>query len=378
MLSLEKNHLTIRLIEQSNQPDSLFHYVWLRDNCSCTECIHPTNFERILITADIADDIAPAAAEVVSNKLKIRWNQNQHQSEYDLDWLQQHDYSRTRFNSDSATADSEIRLWDKKLQSEIPRFDYQEVQNSDSALLDWCLAIRDIGVTVLHGAPLEEGEIERFANRVAFVRETVYDRLHTVKNSPGEYNSYNVASTTLELKPHTDIPCYNSPPGVQMFHFLRNESKGGESTAVDGFYVAHQLKQDDPKAYEILSTTPIHYRIFSSRGDLQARNPMLMHDSEGNLKTLRFSNQVAQPSNLDADSMLAFYDAYRKLGRMIEAPENKVEFKLGSGDILATNNLRVLHGRNAYDPNTGDRHLQITYMDMDDVYSRIRMLRNAL
>jgi gamma-butyrobetaine dioxygenase len=41
---------------------------------------------------------------------------------------------------------------------------------------------------------------------------------------------------------------------------------------------------------------------------------------------------------------------------------------------MVTNNLRVLHGRNAYDSSTGDRHLQLSYMDFDDVLSRIRML----
>jgi len=34
----------------------------------------------------------------------------------------------------------------------------------------------------------------------------------------------------------------------------------------------------------------------------------------------------------------------------------------------------VLHGRNSYNPASGDRHLQLSYMDMDDVMSRIRML----
>ena len=41
---------------------------------------------------------------------------------------------------------------------------------------------------------------------------------------------------------------------------------------------------------------------------------------------------------------------------------------------MVTNNLRVMHGRNAYDPSSGDRHLQLSYMDFDDLLSRIRML----
>jgi len=210
------------------------------------------------------------------------------------------------------------------------------------------------------------------------VRETIYDRLHNVRATPGEYNAYNVASTTLELKPHTDMPNYNNPPGVQMFHFLVNESEGGESTAVDGFNVAAQLKKQDPKAYDTLASTPMSFRMFSARGDIVSSNPLLTLDVFGELKVFRYSNQLAQTTTIAADKTTEFYRAYRQLGRLIEAPENMVQFRLNTGDIMVTNNLRVMHGRKSYDANAGARHLQLSYMDMDDVLSRIRMLHKTL
>lgn len=352
------------------------HYVWLRDNCGCPECCHPDTQERILVTAEIPSDIRATTAEFDGEFLRIRWNENEHDSVYTKDWLKVFGYhANGKFDATMVDpALGQIRTWGSEFESKIPRYRYRDLYQRPSQLLSFCQDLRDYGLIIVEGAPTKDGEIERFAEHVACVRETIYDRLHNVRATPGEYNAYNVASTTLELKPHTDMPNYNNPPGVQMFHFLVNESEGGESTAVDGARVAEQLEEQDPEAFEILSSTPVRFRIFSSRGDVINSNPLLTLDANGELKVFRFSNQLAQPARLPLAQMDAFYRAYRKLGRLVEAPENKVQFRLNTGDIMVTNNLRVMHGRNSYDPNTGARHLQLSYMDFDDVLSRIRML----
>jgi gamma-butyrobetaine dioxygenase len=377
MLILGQSALDITAQNESGskQAVSQHHYVWLRDNCTCPECIHPDTKERVLVTAEIAADIAPISASIVDAELLIEWNQGQHLSRYPLQWLHQHSYSNTQVDDDTALG--ELKLWGHELQGSIPSFNYQELYDDPKVLLKWCEAVRDYGLTIVRDAPLKEAEIERFADFVAVVRETIYDRLHNVRATPGEYNAYNVASTTLELKPHTDMPCYNNPPGVQMFHFLVNETQGGESTAVDGFKVVAQLKETNPEAYRILTTTPVSFRMFSDRGDVQSQNPLLTLDTNGQMKVFRFSNQTAQTMSLPPAQMTGFYDAYRALGKLIESPDNKVQFRLATGDMMVTNNLRVMHGRNSYVAGTGERHLQLSYMDMDDVLSRIRMLKKG-
>ena len=40
-------------------------------------------------------------------------------------------------------------------------------------------------------------------------------------------------------------------------------------------------------------------------------------------------------------------------------------------------NQRALHGRTAFDPNAGRRHLQGCYVDKDGVESRLRVLARA-
>lgn len=369
MFTLEKNHLVLQWAEGDN---SQYHYVWLRDNCHCEECLHPTTYERILVTAGIPQDIAPQQAELRDDCLSIIWNDRDHESRYSLLWLKSHDYSKAPFNVDPA--DYTPRLWRRELEDNVPEFDYQRLYKDEQYLLAWCLALRDHGITITRDAPVVDGEVERFALHIACVRETIYDRLHDVRATPGEYNAYNVASTNLPLKPHTDMPNYNSPPGVQMFHFLVNDCEGGKSTAVDGFEVARQLKEQDEEAYRILATTPVPYRMYSSRGDVISYNPMLTLDAHGHLKVFRFSNQLMLPVSLPPDKVEPFYEAYRKLGKLVDDPGNLIRFRLNSGDILATNNLRVMHGREAFDSDSGARHLQLSYMDFDDILSCIRMI----
>jgi len=369
MVTLNASSLSLDLGQNSI---SEFHYAWLRDNCKCSDCCHPDTKERILVTSEIPLDIHAEKANFDRESLSVTWSHEQHESVYDLKWLAHYDYGADDQHFDPAAG--EIQTWGRELEQTIPTFKYIDLYEEPKQLLKFCQAIRDIGLSIVRGAPSKDGEIERFAEHIACVRETIYDRLHNVRATPGEYNAYNVASTTLELKPHTDMPNYNNPPGVQMFHFLVNDSIGGESTAVDGAKVVEQLKIDDPAAFELLTTTPVCFRMFSSRGDIINSNPLISLDSDGELKVFRFSNQLAQPAKLPPSEMDAFYRAYRKLGSLVEAPENKVQFRLNTGDIMVTNNLRVMHGRNAYNPSSGGRHLQLSYMDYDDVLSRIRML----
>jgi gamma-butyrobetaine dioxygenase len=55
----------------------------------------------------------------------------------------------------------------------------------------------------------------------------------------------------------------------------------------------------------------------------------------------------------------------------------RVLFRLGAGDMSTFDNRRVLHARSAFDPTSGDRHLQGCYIDTDELLSRIRVLRRV-
>ncbi len=73
------------------------------------------------------------------------------------------------------------------------------------------------------------------------------------------------------------------------------------------------------------------------------------------------------------------YKAYLTLGKMLRDPANQIEHKMMPGDMLCTNNSRVLHGRSEFTV-TGKqtRFLIGIHMDWDIMYSRMRVLARKL
>ncbi len=343
-----------------------FHHVWLRDNCACAVCRVAQSGERALFTAAIADDIAPLRAQLEGAAiLCVDWNDG-HSSRYSVEWLAAHDYS----SGAPGRARPEPVLWDRSLGSP-PTFEHDEVVHTTEGQIAYLEAIRDHGVAVVRNTPAVEGEVERFAQAIGHVRETAFERVHNVRHDPA---GYNVAHTAAELRPHTDLPSYHWPPSIQLLHFVVNEATGGESTVTDGWAVLAELRREDPEAFDVLVRVPVTFQLFSDTEDTFAAAPLIQLDSAGEVATFRFSNQLAQPVAAPFDEVGTFYAAYRKLGRMIDGDRYKVAFRARTGDLVTVHGHRVMHGRLAFDPDSGGRHLQDVYMEYDDLMARHRVL----
>ena len=360
-VDLEERTLTI---ERTTGSPMRFHYVWLRDNCWCSECRVEQTAERRLLTWSIPEDIRANTVVVVEGGIVLDWSDG-HRSTFSLDWLESNDYGRNGLRA----ARGEATLWASDFQ--VPRFAHESVVEGGPGQLAYFDAVREYGVAIVEDVPTVPGEVERFAEAVGHVREVAFERVHNVYHDP---NGYNVAHTPLELKPHSDMPSYHWPPSIQLLHFLANDAEGGESVVVDGWRALSLLKSTDPEAFEILTRVPVPYQLFSEDEDTFAVAPMVQLGPDGEVATFRFSNQLALPISIDFEMVEPFYDAYRKLGNLIDNPEAKVIFKARNGDLLTVHGHRVLHGRMPFVPGTGARHLQDVYMEYDDFMARRRVL----
>jgi gamma-butyrobetaine dioxygenase len=360
VVSLADRHLTV----SSDQGPSKFHYVWLRDNCWCDECRVVQTAERRLFTADIPDDISADQAVINGSDLEVRWSDG-HVSTFSLAWLDSNDYSRP-----ARVSHAPITLWTSSLPG-LQKFEHDEVVGDLSVQLAYLEAIRQYGAAIVCNTPSVDGEVARFAEVVGHVRETAFERVHNVRHDP---EGYNVAHTALELKPHTDLPSYHWPPSIQLLHFLVNDSTGGESILVDGWSVLADLRKKKPAAFDTLCRVPVTFQLFSEDEDTRATAPIVQLDTSGNVKTLRFSNQLALPIHASFEDVGDFYDAYRLLGQMIDSDHYKLAFRSNTGDLLTVHSHRVLHGRRAFDPTSGARHLQDVYMEYDDLMARHNVL----
>ena len=361
-LTLADGCLTLTTGDRSSR----YHFIWLRDNCWCEECRVLQTGERRIFTAYLPPDIAPTSAVLDGDAVAVTWNDG-HDSRYTLSWLDAFDYSNPQPKS------STRHLWDASLGA-LPRFEHDAVINEPAVQRAYLEAVRDYGAAVVSNTPAVDREGERFAASIGHLRETAFERVHNVHHDPA---GYNVAHTPIELKPHTDMPSYHWPPSIQLLHFLVNEATGGESTLVDGWKVLSDLRAQHPDAFDVLCRVPVTFQLFSEDEDTLATSPLVQLDSDGNVKLLRFSNQLALPLQASFDDVAAFYDAQRILGQMIDDDLYKLVFKANNGDLLTVHSHRVLHGRLSFDPTSGARHLQDVYMDYDDFMDRLNVLNGT-
>lgn len=351
-----------------------FHALWLRDNCACAACRHPMTLERTFELLDLPHDPLIAAAETTRNgALRVVWAASEtmprHESLYDPGWL------RARRPGAPAAARRERRTWGADLVERLPDLHYGEVAGSDAGLHRWLEALEVYGAVLLRGMPAVDGEVRRFAERIGPIRETNFGTTFDVVSKP---NPNNAAYTAIKLEPHADLVNWKRAPDVQLLHCHWNEAEGGESILVDGLGAAETLREDDPAAFGLLAGTPVDFRFQDADHDIRYRGPIIETDADGRVVGLRFNNWIRDTGAVDADTAEAFYGAYRALWRLLRSPARQARFKLGAGDLMTFDNIRTLHGRAAFDPNTGRRKLQGCYLDRDWIESSMRMIERRM
>ncbi|MDY0883729.1 TauD/TfdA family dioxygenase [Dongia soli] len=351
---------------------SQFHGIWLRDNCACPACRHPKALERRFLLIDEPGEIAVKEIFLtVYGDVEVRFAAdlagNMHLSRFSAAWLREHDYG------DEARAERQHqpKLWSGISGFELPSFQYKEVMESDKGLHAWLAAWKDYGAALLRGAPAEPGEVVKIASRIGPLRPTNFGTMYDVITMPNPNAS---AYTAMALEPHTDLANWQSPPDCQFLFCVANEAEGGSSVLVDGFSVAEEIRRTDPETFKILSTREIEFRFQDDGCDIRRRSRMIQLGDDGRITAIRFNNWLRTAFDLPSAEVESTYQALLVLWRALRNPRFYVRPRLAAGDMFILDNYRILHGRDAFNPNTGRRHLQGCYVDRDFVLSRLRLL----
>ncbi|MFD3759998.1 TauD/TfdA family dioxygenase [Streptomyces sp. NPDC058622] len=361
--------------------------LWLRDNCPCGACRDPRNGQKLFQITDLPAHLAvgevrgsvPAAGG--GPGWEVVWEPDGHRSVYDAAWLAAHapgggagaggDGSGRGLPGDGRT-EADKELWAAAdLRGRVPEAGWEAYEADPRVREEVLESVARLGFALLRGVPVRDRAVLDVARTFGFVRETNYGELFEVRV---EAAPTNLAFTGAGIAPHTDNPYRDPVPTLQLLHCLANAAPGGDSGLVDGFHAAALLRAEDPHAFAVLARTPVEFVFADARTELRAERPLIDVDPLGRVREIRFNNRSTGTVHGPADAVDAFYAAYRSFGELLLRPALRLDFRLAPGDCVVFDNTRLLHARTAF-AESGERHLQGTYADLDGLLSTLAVLR---
>jgi gamma-butyrobetaine dioxygenase len=351
----------------SDGSEAVYSLMWLLD--SCPGGFHPQTGERAFDLLSVPDAPLLRCADILSDgRLELQWEHEGPASHFSADGLSAHRPGVPRADAAMVTH-SYWRAAD--LPDGAPRHAARAILNDDAALLAWLVDTKKHGLTIVHGIEGRGEASMAIARRIGFLRETNFGQTFEVINKA---DPNNLAYTSLALALHTDLTNQETPPGYQFLHCITNDAVGGGSVFADGFAVAQVLRESDPQAFDMLADTPIPCRFFDRTCDIRTHAPVITRDHTGAIQEIRFNAHLVDIIDLPMESIDAWYRAYRAFMRLTRDPAFRLSFRMAAGEMTAFDNRRILHGREAFNPATGNRHLHGCYVDRVEYDSRMRML----
>lgn len=358
--------------------------VWLRDNCRCSACYHAVAEERILESASVDLDIRAQSVSVdaKAETVNISWESaDKHESAFPFSFLAKYSPGlRT-----PAPAKYEETLWsvadmEKNLPT-LPRLPFSQIIESEQGVLEWLELLNKYGFTILEDVPHGRKRVEQVGRRISVIRNSFWgESSWDVKDQP---DPTSLSLTGGALFPHTDLCFSDSQPGVQFLHCLEFSAEklvGGESTIVDGYYIAEKIRHENPEAFRVLTTVNVSHVFSSEKHYFRFDGPVISLHPDGRVKELRYNQALIAPFEAAEgasalDEQRALYRALRVFANETRSLENLLHWRLKQGELLVFNNRRMLHGRSGYNAINTRRHLEGCYLDYEEFTGRLKKLR---
>ncbi|KAG2732287.1 hypothetical protein G9P44_004704 [Scheffersomyces stipitis] len=396
-----------------------FSNIFLRDSCREPKSVDTYSSQKLFTTAEIAKNLS------INSPPRIRKSPDSSESVLEIEWLQngklhlsqyQETFLREYIDAESRQAgkffEGERTIWDnKELVGNLPSIqaDYKKYLESDSTFFETVRSLNKFGLAFVNDIPEPSAELQKsgmneknaaewpvskLANKFGYIKKTFYGTLFDVKNEKEE--AKNIANTNTFLPLHMDLLYYESPPGLQLLHFIKNSTTGGENVFCDSFLAAEHVKNVDPTAYVALTLVPITYHYDNNNEHYFFKRPLVVEEVKGDtarIKEVNYAPPFQGPFEFgitrndsereglflakDTTDGLLFQDfirGFQLFEDFINDPVNHYEIKMPEGSCVIFDNRRVLHSRLGFsDSNGGDRWLMGTYVDGDSFRSKLRM-----
>ena len=363
----QDNEMDMIHIKWSDNSDSSYPFLWLRENDPAG--FHKDTNERMTDLTSIPLDITLTKAFIKDDVLMLNWSDSANSTRYNLDWLYHHKPGKRA--SDPAAIKK--RCWRGGMGTDkLPTAKAKELLEDDDALATWLENTQSFGLSLVTGLDARHDAGMEVAKRIGFLCETNFGTTFQVQSKP---NPNNLAYTAVALPTHTDLPNQELPPGFQFLHCLANEAEGGGSTFADGLAISTDLRANDIEAFNMLSSVSIPFRFYDEDTDIRSRKHVITLNLDGEISEICFNAHIADFLDIDPKLMKSYYRAYGKFMKMTRSNAYLISLRLAVGEMVVFDNRRILHGRDAFNPETGFRHLHGCYVDRGEFESRLRVLK---
>lgn len=357
---------TPRLVARLDGREYELPALWLRERCRDPDHLDPQTHQRLFDPHRLPIDLSlTEVAQVDERSIRLAFSDG---------YSGCYDFEALAGELDSSEGVPVPAPWDGGLDRDTVTFDWRRIEEVSHlhAVLGAFLAR---GFVILTNVPTDPERILEVARTFGYLRDTNFGPYFEVFSRPV---SNDLAYSSHALGPHTDNPYREPVPGIQLLHCLVNDTRGGLSTLVDSLAVGNALAAEDPEGFERLAGTPVQFRFLDAEEEFIERRSTIRRNALGEMTGMHYSPRLDYLPLLDAPALRAFQCVRARLSELLVDPRFEIRFPLRPGELLMFDNSRVLHGRTAFDPDEGRRHLQGCYIDIDEPRSRYRRLTRRL
>ena len=345
----------------SNNKEDNFLNIWLRDHARDEDSWDHRSNQRKIFTAKLDPKLHIKKAILKDNgkSVDILWSDLKKPINYSSNFFLENSNKSQKINNN-------IKIWDKKDIGEEIYTDFQNTITNDG-FKEFLEKLYKFGFVVIQNCKTEMSSVEKIANKIGYVRESIFGGLWSFESNSDMADS---AYTQDELRPHTDSTYSNDAPGLQLLLCCHYEATGGESIMVDGFKIAEKIYKENRDLYTLLSEIEVTGQYIGDGVFLEAKRPIFKLNSNKELVQVSFNNYDRAAFRMDDEKTLKFYDAIREFDLIANNREYQWRHILKPGELLIFNNWRILHGRGSF---KGDRKMSGCYINKEDFDSACRM-----
>lgn len=409
IVSFDSSHITVDL--GKDKPEHIsFLTVFLRDACQSSESVDASSKQKRFSTAQIAKNLRfakdPVVIEIKKQPcLQVVWEHDDGttiESTYIEAELRKYSSFKNRMSGKFFRYKQ--KLWtNSDLIKDMKNInvDYYAYLSGDETFRKTVEILNKYGLCFVNGIESllcnpqsqtlastnsDSLPLAKLAKKFGYIKETLYGRFFDVKV---EQNAKNIAYTDEFLPLHMDLCYYESPPGLQLLHFIQNSTTGGENVFADSFLAAKHVKETDSEAYEALKTVPITFHYNNNNEYYYYLRPLIVEDpyvrcpetGKAQIKEVNYSSMFQGPfeHHVTRDDDPALFDSFlrgmRAFEDFVNDKANQYMVKIPENTCIIFDNRRILHSRLEFSTeNGGSRWVMGCYVDGDSFRSKLRTL----